>query len=319
MSRSNILSVAAAAVAAFGPMAAQAASTVSGTAEITNFSVKLTDLNRYDFVKPSLKVVPNVTAVTMSERADMGGYAPSQDDRRSYVQGAGSLLDATQLQDQISLNGGSASAGKNGSTVSAKVDASAATYAKVPFGFYREAPQGASIMSNATAFGAWTLSAYTDAVFTGTLRLQANADATTLADNRFASGNVGLNTRSGANGSVTMVASRKGNEVTNVFDDGKRFELYGSISFSDVVVPGGVSAGTSGTPYLERSFTIHVKNASSQSLSLALTADLGVFTTVSPKLLATAPIPEPGTWALMGLGLALTAWRVRATRTGMSA
>ena len=67
-------------------------------------------------------------------------------------------------------------------------------------------------------------------------------------------------------------------------------------------------------PFLERTFEIHVRNTSSQALDLYWENYVSIDGRVAAFADRTA-LPEPGTWAMMGLGLGLMAWRVRATRT----
>ncbi|CAH0350744.1 PEP-CTERM sorting domain-containing protein [Aquabacterium sp. CECT 9606] len=309
MSKFNVLSVALAAALAPWPQLAQA-QVVTGQAQLTNFSVKLTDLNKFDFTSPSLKLIDADTSVVLAGDARLSGtYLTSIQDQRTSTLGAGSLLDTTKLQDQLALTSGLLQSSKDGGNLSAQVTADAATFSNVPFGFYRTVPQGASLLSTATATSQWTLSRNTDAVFTGTLLLQANANANTLADRAW--NPVGIKASGSASFQLTMFALRGDSDASEVFDGGEPVNLYESIGFSDVVVADGSSLGTSGTNLLERTFSIHVRNASNQALTVGFTGLMSAYGSVLPTRTL---VPEPGTWALMGLGLGLMAWRVRTGR-----
>lgn len=105
---------------------------------------------------------------------------------------------------------GLAQASKNGGNFSSRIGADAATFANVPFGFYRGASEGASIQSSANSLAWWTLPGNTDGVFSGTLRLQANADVSGLVPNPYL-----IDT------GVRAIAVRDGVQVGSVFDNGQ--------------------------------------------------------------------------------------------------
>ncbi|RZI78553.1 MAG: PEP-CTERM sorting domain-containing protein [Rubrivivax sp.] len=303
MSKFAILPVALAAMLAQLPQLTHA-QTVSGQAQISNFSVKLTDLSAFDLTSPSLKANTAATVINLNDRADLSGTAiSSPDNRNSATQSISTLLDTTKLQDQVVLNSGLVQANKDGGNLSAQLTANAATFGNVPFGYYREAPMGAQLLSSAASFTEWTLTRNTDAVFTGTLLLRAGADATTLAGNPAGA----MRVRTDSSAGLSLAAYRGNVEASDVFDGSTPFNLSEQISFSDVVVSSGASLGPNGTPLLERTFSIHVKNASSQALTLRLSSTLQVSSSVIP----TTAVPESGTLVLMGLGLGFIAWRQR--------
>lgn len=302
MSRFRTQLAAAAAMLAFGPLTAHG-EVVSALAEVTNFSVKLTDLNAFDFKSPSLKAGGGTSSLSLSDQADLSGvYVFSAENQSSSAQGTGTLIDPTQLRDKVTLNAGLAQASKNGGNLSSRIGADAATFANVPFGFYRGASEGASIQSSANSVAWWTLSGNTDAVFSGTLRLQANADVSGLVANPYLI-DTGVRAITQVSGTLNMIAVRDGVQVGSVFDNGQSFGLSKSITFSDTVAPAGqtvVELGETGD--LLVNFEIHVKNTSSQSVNLFMETYLSAFASVNAFQNRVA-VPEPGTWVLMLLGL----------------
>lgn len=302
MSTSRILLVAVAAMATFGLPAAHG-EVVSGLAEVTNFSVKLTDLNAFDFKAPSLKAGGGTSSLSLGNQVDLSGvYVFSPENQSSSAQGTGTLIDPTQLQDTVTLNAGLAQASKNGGNLSSRFNADAATFANVPFGFYRGASEGASIYSSANNAAWWTLSGNTDAVFSGTLRLQANADVSGLVANPHLI-DTGVRAITQMSGTLDMIALRDGVQVGSVFDNGQSFLLSRSITFSDTVaLPGQTVVELGETGDLLMNFQIHVRNTSSQSVNLYMTTYLSAFASVN-ALQDRVPVPEPGAWALMLLGL----------------
>src|SRR5690606_7340545 len=85
------------------------------------------------------------------------------------------------------------------------------------------------------------------------------------------------------------------------------------------------SSGTAGS--FQQAFSIQLSNATAAQyngvLKLFAGSQLGLqlqdTVVVIPEVPEVPAIPEPGTWAFMGLGLGLMAWRVRAKRALVSA
>ena len=74
---------------------------------------------------------------------------------------------------------------------------------------------------------------------------------------------------------------------------------------------GVVDQGQNGGDVNE-TFSLTIRNPFDQQMRVALASTLSS----SSTLVGIAGlVPEPGTWALMGLGLGLMAWRVRASRS----
>lgn len=310
------------------PLAAEGAAVVSGRAEITDFSVKLTDLKPNDLIPASLKVGSGGADLTLSNQVDLSGvYVSSPDDRNTSTQGVASMIDGAQLQDQAVLNGGLSQASKNGGSLTAQISADASTFANVPFGFYRGASEGAQIYSSVINTGWWTLSGNTDAIFTGTIRLQADADVASLS-NLPSLQSTGVAGTVNASVITSMQAMRDGQVIDSmVQDDSGYFESSSGIfhttatlTFSDAVPPPGWNLPQQPVEdsFLERTFEIHVRNTSSQALDLYWTNYISIQGRVGPLVNKTA-LPEPGTWAMMGLGFGLMAWRVRVARSAIRA
>lgn len=84
----------------------------------------------------------------------------------------------------------------------------------------------------------------------------------------------------------------------------------------------GVESSMGTSESFQQAFSIQLSNTTSAqyngALKLFLGSQLGIdlhdTVVVGPEVPEVPSIPEPGTWALMGLGLGLMAWRVRANR-----
>ena len=291
---------------------------MSSQVELANFSYKLTDLKPHDWTLPSLKPGSNGSSLTLSNSVDLSGVnTSSPEDRSTYTSNSKStLIDTSQLKEQVILNGGLSQVSKTGGTLTAKVSGDASTFANVPFGFSTYVDDGASLTASTSSSSWWTLSANTAAVFTGTLRFQLGADASLLANGNAYLQSTGVSAIADAWASVYMAAfGWNGAENLSVINaEGGRFSLVEQFGLcNSVAPPGGTVTNVGNVSYVERSFEIQVKNTSFLPVSLYFANGLRAYSSVY-AIDATYAIPEPGTWALMTLGLGLMGWRVKTTR-----
>ncbi len=322
MSNTRMLTVVLATMIGFGSAGAQA-QTLSSLAEITNFNYTLTDLKPNDWVSPSLTAGKNGSLVNFENQVDLSGADRSSPEDRfsSNWHNSLSLIDATQVQEGFTLNGGFTKVSKDGGSLSAQTSGDASTFADVPFGFEPGGVSGeAALRADARGSSWWSLSANTAAVLTGTLRLQLSADASVFASDPYLQ-STGVSVGTAAWGQVHVSASQQGvGDVFNAIEgEGGIFYLAERIDFSDALSPPGYTVtNIGGVSYLERHFEIRVTNTTNKALDLYFQNMVGSGTWVR-AIDATSAIPEPGTWAFMGIGLGLMAWRVRASRRPIAA
>ncbi|GEM_PF-5235716 len=314
MFNAKMCAVALVAMIGFGQTAAQA-QIMSSLAEITDFSYTLTDLKPNDWVSPSLTAGKNGSSIDFENWVDLSGKDRSSPEDRfsSNSHNSLSLIDATQVQEGFTLNGGFTKVSKDGGHLSAQTSGDASTFADVPFGFEPGgAPGQAALRTDARGSSWWSLSANTAAVLTGTLRLQLSADASVFASDPYLQ-STGVRVNTAAWGQVHVSASQQGvGDVFNAIEgEGGIFYLTERIDFSDALSPPRYAVtDIGGVSYLERHFEIRVTNTSNKALDLYFQNMVGSGTWVY-AIDATSAIPEPGTWAFMGIGLGLMAWRVR--------
>ncbi|MDO9006551.1 MAG: PEP-CTERM sorting domain-containing protein [Aquabacterium sp.] len=172
----------------------------------------------------------------------------------------------------------------------------------------------------------WTLSPHTRLIIQGTAQAAASVDLSKLTQGplfqdvsnnlygvRLLSSSV-LTAQLMAN---AFVSPDTGDIVPDQFDELQLLvEVEQSLSSNGLSVPEGGLLSDSAA----QNFSIQLANDGSQSLSgnffLGARSEASLFAT--PALIPEVPqvpgIPEPGTYALMGLGLGLMAWRVRGHR-----
>lgn len=155
---------------------------------------------------------------------------------------------------------------------------------------------------------AWTLSPNTVLVIDGTTQVQAHVDLSQLTQGslvqHMAGGQYGVQ--------LTMLAFT----AVRLSADGADGEPFGDsaeafASARQILDASGLSLDPD---YLlsdsfRNSFSVRLSNAGTDELSGQLFMSVGTAAT-----LEATPVPEPSSWALMGLGLGLMAWRTKGRR-----
>lgn len=156
---------------------------------------------------------------------------------------------------------------------------------------------------------AWTLSANTALVIDGTTQVKADVDLRQLTQ-----GTLVQNMAAGSYGvQLTMMAFTTV-QLSATDLDGLTFgdSAEANVSARQILDASGLSSA-SDLPLsdsLRNTFSVRLENVSANDLSGHLFVGVGSVSTLE----STSPIPEPGIWSLMALGLGLMAWRTRAAR-----
>lgn len=301
-------------LAAGTPLLAQADTPIATfTTDLSNLGIQLIDLAPDDGIAPGFTLDMEYVgldvatgAMTLLDGGPIGGLLPSQP--VSHASPDGSLrfsttpnslrTTATVTLEQALAAVGDLGGGQAGARLS-------------PVGQILSARAGSSALGE-IQLPRITLTANTRMVISGNASYAGELDATALGAWLPGSGYTGF-TLSETQGTFSLAAIQfipegatpgewtEGDTDTFVLARPSGFDPTGhdllAVTQAD---PGGVGSGASGT------FAIHFSNTGSS----ALTLDIALTTIADPQLqlllhqAAPHAVPEPGTWALMGLGLA---------------
>lgn len=279
------------------------AQTLQSSVDILNFNVQLTDLNKLDLVSPSLKVDDSLqlTWTNLRETADLSGvYGTGMSPPSSGNSAESSLLQADVLSDRMTLSSGTITTSKTANTLSAGLSVDASTFASVPFGYYREVPEGADITAFASSSTDWILTQQTEAILSGTALIRLDANAASLLGNSAVSGTQGLKARVSGYFHMNIAARQNGDIADWVFEGEGPINYWDYLDASEVIGSDGQVTQIDGDSFLERNFSIKIRNTSNQTVNLSFLAEINASGSVKPI----TAVPEPGTCALMALGLA---------------
>jgi hypothetical protein len=190
---------------------------------------------------------------------------------------------------------GTAVATKSGNSLSSQVKLGSATLEQFGSMVMGSQPLASGATVTSSSNSSWMLSANTQLVITGTI----NLDVSIHPENYVGTFNLGYQANGGYN--LTLLTG-EGTSQQQV--DAISNSLTAQLAFS-TSSPDLLQASQS------RSFTLTVNNTSSKSLLVSLGLNEYVSGYYSK---ATSAVPEPGTFAFMGLGLGLIAWRTRGRR-----
>lgn len=155
---------------------------------------------------------------------------------------------------------------------------------------------------------AWTLSPHTALVIEGTTQVNASVDLSLLTQGSLVqdmlAGPYGVQLTTMAFTSVQLSAEDADGEAF-----GDAADAF--VSAAQILDAGGLSLSPDLplSDSLGNSFSIRLSNAGRDELNGHLFMSLG-----TASILETTPIPEPGTFALMTVGLGLIGWRVKSAR-----
>lgn len=289
---------------AFVAFQGHAAPVFQNQVSLTNLGYTVTDLRPYDLYAPKLTLASNedgtyVIATDLATRTGESILVP------------GNLFSAESGQAQTA--DGVAHATKSGLDQTATITLDQSAFENVNGVFFNPALHMNSLGS-ATGTGAysnWTLSPYTRLTISGTLSLDQTVDGQALVSlaglQEAADRLLTLSTTSQASLSISKVEGLNSTTLDSTY-------LY--VTSGQLVNGTGVTDLAQGSyAHQTKSFTLTVENNSAQTLLLNISG--GVHSSVNGTL-TDAAIPEPGTWALMALGLGLMTWRVRAAGSRVS-
>lgn len=164
----------------------------------------------------------------------------------------------------------------------------------------------------------WTLTPNTELILKGDVLLDAKADASGLTNSPLLAEGADLDwvLRMGVFGSFEL--NLIPDEPTVYFQATDDLDYMRQILVQQELGPDGTRSlnGVPTEQSFSKAFTMSYRNFGPEQVEGLVDARVRA----SAGLSAYAkPIPEPGTWALMALGLGVMGWRVRALRTGRQA
>lgn len=304
---------------------AQAGLLSSASTSVTGFTYKLVDLDLSDGITPWIQFTNNYLLIGVNDNTNINLQSPATD-----------AFTAPSLT--ITGNGLSASSSAGAFSTSAQLDSQTVQNLQMP-------PTDITVYSGAaaaqTTFGtgvnnevgypepldgefSWILSPHTALVIEGNAQVSSQVDLTQLAQGSLLQGvqnnQYGLRINSYAVVIAELTADATFSSVTGNFLP--QLEDYAQVSVQTgqaldrdgiVVSPDEVLSDS-----LDQFFSVQVANQSTESrggkfqLLNGSQHDLNFTSPLVPEVPQVPGIPEPGTYALMGLGLGLMAWRVRA-------
>lgn len=264
---------------------------VQASVSLTNLSYKLTDLNTTDGVKPNLTSLPESNFWTYAIPDESQSIFSDGSDRQ-----AGNQFDGSSAG--VALSNGQGSAAKNGNSQHADTLLTTGALTSLM------SVQGYSLrgQSGVSTEGYFTLSAHSKLVISGDLilttqidsaaisALPANSDGRTLTVNSAASFAVLLSTDAG-----TQLASDASKVTADQFKTYQQW-LWADTAYQSFNASGaGVLSASNNVP----GGKIQLEITNNSNAQIAFSLDSYSYVQVS----TTTALPEPGTWALMGLGL----------------
>ncbi|RZI74409.1 MAG: PEP-CTERM sorting domain-containing protein [Rubrivivax sp.] len=302
---------------------AQAAPAFSASATIEGLSYRLVDLDENDGIAPTLTFIETADGVlgtrVQANRSNFVGRGTAVSSVVKDLVGDAILSDS--VGGVVLLDGASATAAKRADGLSSTVDASAqeATAWLDPAGVQNHISfdgalfyVGSSASSNYGPY--FQLSPNTqlviDGVLKGSVALDPYAFAGTRTDAVQQDLGVGLGVYGGASANfyIRTFADPDNRSVTTFFDGASL-----STGTSAGLAPdGSVVASQPLTVAEERAFHIQITNANSASVLGSINSAAQSYGALRLDTSQVTPaVPEPSTWMLMGLGVALMGWRVR--------
>ncbi|HIV72322.1 MAG TPA: PEP-CTERM sorting domain-containing protein [Candidatus Aquabacterium excrementipullorum] len=316
MKRSGIL-LATTLACALGPQMAHAADLASATASITGLSYHLVDLDLNDGITPWVQFGSNTYVLASAGGSNQLSIGTPFDASLQTASVTGATASAS-----VSTTGLQSSAWLDGQSIqNLVVDTSSSNtslYTSNALATTRYGTLGADgLPVPGYKETNWTLSANTALVIDGIFTISVQVDGTQLAQGTLLQG-------AQAGGTYGLIVDALANASFSIYADG----VYGGANplpaLSDEAVLQATAAhlwNVNGSGLdnqsLTQSFTLQITNSLASTRTGLLTTSVATSTHAlftSPAFPPGAPVPEPGTWALMGLGLGLMGWRVRATR-----
>jgi len=309
--------VLAALAAAASLTSAQAAQVFDERVTLSQLSANLIDLNTTDGVTPSLSpaldVYGNPASVSLQANTNFMAYT-AQTVFTSYdaVTVNGNPLDASTGQAMVRAGQNTADKTAQGLSVHVAGDEATVSSLMTSIGYYRGNPLGSNSNAEASGVSRWLLSAGTSLEITGQVNWHNLLDARSLTSLNFA--NVGTLVLTGKNQVALSLAVAGGLTVpSDAYANGTPATYNLSQSFSQRVNQSGSSVTLPDEGNGSATFSLFLRNSG----STALTVELGLRTSSTLGLMPTTqPVPEPGTWALMGMGLAGIAFTASRRRQG---
>lgn len=316
--------IAAVLACALGASMAHASTVSSASSSITGLSYRLVDLDTTDGITPWVEFTNNaVVAATgfpwgnqiqsaagtvfapPSLTVTDNGLLASANGLQTSAQLASSEIENAPLRDPATYNDWFAKFGLVQSAYGTDTDIELGTPTPFPGEF------------------SLTLSANTALVIDGVFNITTQLDATQLAQGSVLQGiQNGEYTGTFVSGAIGYVEfySVEGLDAAPflMLKDSAQAESW----LTQTLGASGVESSTGTSDSFQQAFSIQLSNATSGQYTGALKLFMGSQLSLSlqdtvvvvPEVPTVPSIPEPGTWGLMGLGLGLMAWRVRAAR-----
>jgi hypothetical protein len=273
---------------------------------LTGLNYTLTDLRPYDLYAPKLNLLSNGNGsyLTATDTATRTGDS-------IYLEG--NLFTSENGRAETPYEGVTLAV-KNGRDLSSSVAYGQSTFEGLSAGFFVPANRPGSMgsVANVYTYSSWKLSPYTSLTITGTLSIDQSINGENL---------VGLAGLQAASDRSLILAGSAGTGLSINGIDGDFTKVLSSAWISvnpgQVVTSAGVTDYAAGnSAHLTKSFSLSVENTTGDYLTLFLSGSTQA--SFNARVIDSV-VPEPGTWALMALGLGLLAWRVRASRRPIAA
>jgi len=296
--------VLAALAAAASLTSAQAAQVFDERVTLSQLSANLIDLNPTDGVLPSLTPALDVYGqpASMSLLANTRftaytGQTVSIAYNATTV--VGNPLDGAT--GQALVRSGQNTADKTAQGLSVHVFGDDTTVSELmPYtGYYRSNPLGASSTAAANGVARWMLSAGTELEITGQVSWLNLLDARSLTSLNF--NNVNTLELKGSNQLNLSLGVAGGQEVpVDAYGNGQPAQYSLNQSFVQRVNQSGSSVTQADNTSGSGSFSLHLRNSGTTGLVVELGVSMSSTLGLTPT---TQPVPEPASWALMGVGL----------------